>query len=77
MFDRGVCIAKKARNAVFSGLFRGCICIYVRAALMVVPDVVLRDFTLVVLFLLGQEVHGVGLLEQGVALVESIIRLWE
>ena len=23
VFDRGVCIAKKARNAVFSGLFRG------------------------------------------------------
>ena len=36
---------------------------------VVVPDVVLRDFTLVVLFLLGQEVHGVGLLEQGIALV--------
>lgn len=36
---------------------------------VVVPDVVLWDFTLVVLFLLGQEVHGVCLLEQGVALV--------
>lgn len=50
----------------FSG---GRICIYIRAALMVVPDVVLRDLALIVLFLLGQEVHGVGLLEQGVALV--------
>ena len=36
---------------------------------VVVPDVVLRDFTLVVLFLLCQEVHGIGLLEQGIALV--------
>ena len=36
---------------------------------VVVPDVVLWDFTLVVLFLLGQVVHGVGFLEQGIALV--------
>ena len=36
---------------------------------VVVPDVVLWNLTLIVLFLLGQEVHGVGLLEKGIALV--------
>ena len=36
---------------------------------VVALHIILRDFTLVLLFLLGKEVHGVGFLQERIALV--------
>lgn len=70
--DRGVCIAQRARNAVFSGLFRGCICIYVRTALMAVFHIILGHLALALLELLRQIIGAKALLQPGVALIALV-----
>ena len=59
----GVCIGEIREKAQFTGLLRGFKSIIIRAALMVILHVVLRDLTLIGFHLLGQEVLAEGLLQ--------------
>ena len=59
-----MCNAHIPRNAHFTGFLRGFKSIDIRAALMILLDVELRDLSVVLQPILAQEVDGVGFLEK-------------
>ena len=68
----GVCNAKFARNAHFTGFLRGFKSIDIRAALMTVLHIILRNLAFILFEFFGQEVGTKALLEKRVALIAFI-----
>ena len=68
----GCALPKRPEMPCFQAFSGGCICIYVRAALMAVFHVVLGHFALVFLELLCQIIGTEALLQPGVALIALV-----